>query len=383
MALVEAWKGDDAGLGRMLLPETRVETPIWSCASARDYLDELAGACRFFTNAGRTPPALAVLSTGVVRPGVAKVQWSLGVEWPSAWRSRVNLLAESELLLESGGGGGGGPRVRAIKETWHEAPLDVFGRQVTPRLRDLVSLWNSPTAEHVPMWTERTTDDYRVLRVPPMVAVQAEWVETQTLLLAEQAPLPPEFAFTGEVKRSEWYSCVAPSLLERGRLSQQLPGNMRQVAQRRRWVLPLPAALACLPAAELPSPDGGSGGTRPEGVTSQSVQYVRRPSMRLAARSIRGLPSNKAVLSAARELAAAAERDGLTVVRQEGQPVVVQMCYDAKIGWNKRAQVSMAVWLSMPPLLQDNQVGVLLDVPCTPVPLPMIDAGGASGSDGS
>ena len=149
MALVEAWKGDDAGLGRMLLPETRVETPIWSCASARDYLDELAGACRFFTNAGRTPPALAVLSTGVVRPGVAKVQWSLGVEWPSAWRSRVNLLAESELLLESGGGGGGGPRVRAIKETWHEAPLDVFGRQVTPRLRDLVSLWNSPTAEHV------------------------------------------------------------------------------------------------------------------------------------------------------------------------------------------------------------------------------------------
>mmetsp|Transcript_23529 Transcript_23529/g.67407 ORF Transcript_23529/g.67407 Transcript_23529/m.67407 type:complete len:260 (-) Transcript_23529:159-938(-) len=238
-------------------------------------------------------------------------------------------------------------------------------------------------AAQVPMWTERTTDDYRVLRVPPMVAVQAEWVETQTLLLAEQAPLPPEFAFTGEVKRSEWYSCVAPSLLERGRLSQQLPGNMRQVAQRRRWVLPLPAAFACLPAAELPSPDGGSGGTRPEGVTSQSVQYVRRPSMRLAARSIRGLPSNKAVLSAARELAAAAERDGLTVVRQEGQPVVVQMCYDAKIGWNKRAQVSMAVWLSMPPLLQDNQVGVLLDVPCTPVPLPMIDAGGASGSDGS
>ena len=79
------------------------------------------------------------------------------------------------------------------------------------------------------------------------------------------------------------YSCVAPSLLERGRLSQQLPGNMRQVAQRRRWVLPLPAAFACLPAAELPSPDGGSGGTRPEGVTSQSVQYVRRPSMRRAA----------------------------------------------------------------------------------------------------
>ena len=58
-------------------------------------------------------------------------------------------MAIVKLLLESGGGGGGGPRVRAIKETWHEAPLDVFGRQVTPRLRDLVSLWNSPTAEHV------------------------------------------------------------------------------------------------------------------------------------------------------------------------------------------------------------------------------------------
>ena len=44
------------------------------------------------------------------------------------------------------------------------------------------------------MWTERKTDDYRVLRVPPMVAVQAEWVETQTLLLAEQAHTSPPLA---------------------------------------------------------------------------------------------------------------------------------------------------------------------------------------------
>jgi hypothetical protein len=30
-----------------------------------------------------------------------------------------------------------------------------------------------------------------------------------------QAPLPPSFAFTGEVKRTEWYSTVSPVLLER------------------------------------------------------------------------------------------------------------------------------------------------------------------------
>ena len=30
-----------------------------------------------------------------------------------------------------------------------------------------------------------------------------------------QAPLAPAFAFTGEVKRTEWYSTVSPALLER------------------------------------------------------------------------------------------------------------------------------------------------------------------------
>ena len=82
---------------------------------------------------------------------------------------------------------------------------------------------------------------------------------------------------------------------------------------------------------------------------------------RLALRRLRGLPSNKAVLTAAREVAAAAERDGHRVVRREGQPVIYVLSYDLKVGFNAREELSMAVWLSMPRPLMHNEVGVLLE----------------------
>ena len=50
-----------------------------------------------------------------------------------------------------------------------------------------------------------------------------------------QAPLPPHFAFTGEVRRKEWYSTVSPVIVQR---SVQQPSGDGQsggkLAQRRR-----------------------------------------------------------------------------------------------------------------------------------------------------
>merc|ERR1712087_90013 len=92
-----------------------------------------------------------------------------------------------------------------------------------------------------------------------------------------------------------------------------------------------------------------------------SVKYTRRPEQRVVLKRIRGQPSNKAVIGAAIELATRAERDGLRVRKQEGRPVLLHLCYDAKIGFNSRAKISMSNWISMPRFLQDNQVAVFLD----------------------
>jgi hypothetical protein len=325
-------------------------------------MSELKSSVAFLNNNGRVPPTLIVLSVKSLQPGVQWVQWALGFEWPSVWRSKVNILGESQLVLS-----GNGAAITSVTERWHQPPIRVFFEQISPRFRDFISLWNSPTAEHVPLRVDSSKSEYSVVTVPAMTAVQAEWVETQQLLQVEQAPLPPQFAFTGTVKRSEWYSTVSPAMLERCRTVARLPGGMQQVAQRRRWIMPLPMRYANRNIADLPNPDGGATeGPLPSDVLSQSVQYVRRPAMRMAVRSIRGVPSNKNVIAAAREIAAAATADGLRVVRQEGQPVFMQMNYDAKIGFNSRAQVAMAVWLSVPDLVQENQVGVLLDEPCEP-----------------
>jgi len=39
------------------------------------------------------------------------------------------------------------------------------------------------------------------------------------------------------------------------------------------------------------------------------------------------------------------------------------MAYDLKVGFNKRRQISMAVWLSVPGLLQRNEVAILIEQP--------------------
>ena len=73
-----------------------------------------------------------------------------------------------------------------------------------------------------------------------MLCLQAEWIETGDMLYREQAPLPPFYAFTGQVRRSEWYNTVSPGFLERSFCKQALPGGMSQTGQRRRWIGPLP-----------------------------------------------------------------------------------------------------------------------------------------------
>ena len=77
----------------------------------------------------------------------------------------------------------------------------------------------------------------------------------QDLIQAEQAPIPPAYAFTGEVKRAEWYNTVSPGFLERTVVKQQLGGGMQQTAQRLRWFAPLPARFGDNLSAMAPLPD--------------------------------------------------------------------------------------------------------------------------------
>jgi hypothetical protein len=182
------------------------------------------------------------------------------------------------------------------------------------------------------------------------------------MLSMEQAPLPPHFAFTGEVKRADWYNCVSPGMVERAVIKQTLGAGMAQSVQRRRWISALPTKVGDDPAA-LPDPDGGAGVVEdlPEAVVSASVQYVRRPSQLLAVRRIRQAPSNQVVLSTAIELCAAAEAEGRRVLKSEGRPVVVQLSDDLKYGFNERKELAMAVWLSVPDSLRGEYVAVVIE----------------------
>ena len=134
------------------------------------------------------------------------------------------------------------------------------------------------------------------------------------LLKSEQAPLPPAFAFTGEVKRRGWYNAVSPGFVERASVRQELGAGMAQAAQRRRWYAALPVRFgdepSKLPRLPDPTTDPEYRDELPDGVTSVSVGYVRRPAQLLALRRLKQAPANNAVLSAALELAAAVEADG-------------------------------------------------------------------------
>ena len=208
-ALSRAWAGDGAGLRQLLRSDAQVVTPMWQCDDRASYEAQIAGAHSFFK--ALSAPALIVLSHRVLSDGRAQVSWRLGLEWPAAWRPRVNIIGESVLTLEPSGGGGGGAAapIRSVEETWHQRPRDVFASQVLPKFRDLASVWATPTAEHVPIPTVREggnalSGTYEVVRLPPMLALQSEWLESGEMIKYEQAPLPPWYAFTGEVKRADW-----------------------------------------------------------------------------------------------------------------------------------------------------------------------------------
>ena len=378
-ALGKAWRGESfAPLAALLLADASVETPLWSCKDRAAYESELKGAREFFS--ALSPPALTVLSHRTLADGRTQVSWILGVEWPAMWRPRVNLLGQSTLTLAprgSGGSGGasagdsgssggrGGVLVRRVEESWHQSPWEAFRSQVLPQFRDFASLWASPTAEQLPMQTIASRKGYELVRVPPMLALQSEWTESGMLLKSEQAPLPPAFAFTGEVKRRGWYNAVSPGFVERASVRQELGAGMAQAAQRRRWYAALPVRFgdepSKLPRLPDPTTDPEYRDELPDGVTSVSVGYVRRPAQLLALRRLKQAPANNAVLSAALELAAAVEADGATVVRSEGRPLVVQMSGDLKYGFNDRAELAMSVWLSVPNAFKEEYVGVVVE----------------------
>ena len=114
----------------------------------------------------------------------------------------MNLLGESLLTLGDAPFEGG-PRIGLVEEKWHQSPAEAFFSQVLPKWRDVSSIWCSPTAEHYPLETVARKSGYKLVRVPPMLALQSAEFQSSPLLKQDQAPLPPAYAFTGTVKRSE------------------------------------------------------------------------------------------------------------------------------------------------------------------------------------
>ena len=359
-ALSSLWRtGEAPQLAAAMLPDAQVETPVWKCDGRDEFVSELQDAYGFFSE--RSPPTLNVLSHRRLGDGQVKLFWTLGLEWPAIWRPRINILGESTLRLTAD------HKVASIVETWHQSPREAFFSQALPKFRDWASLWATPTAEHLPMATVGDGDGYVLKRTPPMLALQAEWIETGKMLLLEQAPVAPAYAFTGEVKRAEWYDAVSPGLLERSFCKVDVEGGFSRPGQRRRWIAPLPSRYGA-DASVMPPLDDlstlnqpGSDIFVPEEVVSTSVQYVRRPSQLLAMRPIKQAPSNELVLSTAVEIAASAERAGLKVARREGRPVIMQVSGDVKYGFNSRRKLSMCAWLSVPDALREEYVAVIIE----------------------
>ena len=365
-ALSQAWGGDPSGLRQLMHPNARVITPMWKCSSRSEFVLEIARATKFFGSL--SSPTLMLLSNKRLDGGRVQVLWRLGLEWPALWRPKIGILGNSVLTMHQDGSSSSvdaeepRPLVIGVEETWHQRPRDVFFFQVLPKFRDISSLWASPTAEHLPIHTMSSSSDYDIVRLPPLLALQAEWIESGGMLRAEQAPLPPWYAFTGEVKRSEWYATVSPGIIERSLISQDLSAGYVQMAQRRRWICPLPLRFGDDPSA-MPDPDGGCDelDQLPASVASPSVQYVRRPSQLLAIWNVKQVPSNQVVLETALRLTEKVEADGWRVARSVGRPVVMQLSGDLKYGFNTKRQLSMCVWLSVPDFLRTEWVGVVLD----------------------
>jgi hypothetical protein len=273
--------------------DAAVETPLWRCKNLAAYASELEDAQRFLR--ARAEPALTILSQRTLRDGRVAIGWVLAVEWPAPWRPRINILGESTLTLESRLTGTS--LVSHVSETWHQSPMEAFRTQMLPRFRDFASIWNTPTAEHVPWPLVSQGDGFELRRMPPFLAIQSEWTETGGMLYAEQAPIAPSYAFNGEVKRSEWYSAVSPGMLERSYQSVSLPDGTKQTGQRRCWISPLPGRfsndLSSLP--DLSGAVDDPNAPLPASVSDISVQYVRRPAQLLAVRRLRKIPSNELV----------------------------------------------------------------------------------------
>lgn len=174
-ALAAAWTGSSSvelsRLAQVVRADAEVVTPVWKCSQRAEYESEIAGAREFFS--ALSPPAFTVLSRRQLRDGRVKVAWMLGVEWPAVWRPRINILGESTLTIDASASAAGAPSVRRVEERWHQSSSNAFKLQLLPKLRDVFSLYATPTAEHVPMPIVGDGNGYELRRLPPMLALQA------------------------------------------------------------------------------------------------------------------------------------------------------------------------------------------------------------------
>ncbi|KAL3924377.1 MAG: hypothetical protein SGPRY_003932 [Prymnesium sp.] len=332
--------------------DSDIETPLWKTKSLAEYEEVLLEFADFF--GARATPTLSLLSHAALPDGSVKLSWQLSAEWPSMWRSRINLIGQSVLTFAPSSSPSSPSLVRSVRETWHQKPAEAFFKQVLPKPRDVATFWCSPTAEEIPQPLVQRLGGIEIRKLPPMLALQAsvpsrssyvstEWVETGDLLFENQAPIAPSYAYTGEVKRIEWYSTVSPGILERRQRMLTNPQRGRSTGWRGKTGRRLSTLEALLAAGVestslhnlLPEPDpDGRAKEEPfrPGVVEQSVQYVRRPSQIIAAMKLNAMDNKELasqwaplLLAAAAKLTEQVEASGRRVVKSQGKPVFMQV----------------------------------------------------------
>lgn len=170
-ALALAWKNDTSLLPNVMRADSDIETPLWKTKSLAEYEEVLLEFADFF--GARATPTLSLLSHAALPDGSVKLSWQLSAEWPSMWRSRINLIGQSVLTFAPSSSPSSPPLVRSVRETWHQKPAEAFFKQVLPKPRDVATFWCSPTAEEIPQPLVQRLGGIEIRKLPPMLALQA------------------------------------------------------------------------------------------------------------------------------------------------------------------------------------------------------------------
>lgn len=278
----------------------------------------------------------------------------------------MNILGESILTLAPRDDDKDSLWIERVDETWHQSPLQLFTDHWLPKWRDFVSAWFCPTAEDFPVRVVGRYNGYDLIRVPPMACLQSGLTEEGPRIAEDQFPQPPDFIHPGQFRRSEWYSTVAPQILERSVAKLDLMGEA-VTAQKRLYVNPFPTRMGD-DIEDMPEPDARIATPKEfeewvleKGAHLEHVEYARRPSQLVAVRHIQSINYNTLVLQTAQDIAAKAEEDGFTPLKRWDRPVIWEIHWDMKLGWNAKKEPSIGAGMQVADFIKQTQIGVVID----------------------